>query len=181
MKLATPILCLFLTSTIGPLSTDGNDQPDVLFIAIDDMNDWTTLFDPDNPIKTPNMERLAARGVFFNRAYCVSPACNPSRTAILTGLHPSTTGVYGNKDSWRTLVPNATTLPQHFMENGYSAVGAGKIFHHGEAGRDRPNKPSFESFFDLPATRKAETNHSGYTDGLLALCLLYTSPSPRDS
>ena len=55
------------------------------------------------------------------------------------------------------------------MENGYAAKGAGKIFHHGEAGRDRPDKPSFESFFDLPATRKAETNHNGYTEGLLAL------------
>ena len=169
MKLATPSLSLLLAATIALLPAQGNDQPDVLFIVIDDMNDWTTLFDPDNPIKTPNMERLAARGVFFNRAYCVSPACNPSRTAILTGLHPSTTGVYGNKDSWRTLVPEATTLPQHFMENGYAAKGAGKIFHHGEAGRDRADKPSFESFFDLPATRKAETNHNGYTEGLLAL------------
>ena len=92
-------------------------KPNVLFIAIDDMNDWTTLFDPNNPIQTPNLERLASRGTFFNKAYCVSPACNPSRTAILTGQHPSTTGVYGNKDSWRTLVPDAVTLPQYFKEN----------------------------------------------------------------
>ena len=65
-------------------------KPNVLFIAIDDMNDWITLFHPDNPIKTPNLERLAARGMFFSRAYCVSSACNPSRAGILTGLRPST-------------------------------------------------------------------------------------------
>ena len=144
-------------------------KPNVLFIAIDDMNDWTTLFDPNNPIQTPNLERLASRGTFFNKAYCVSPACNPSRTAILTGQHPSTTGVYGNKDSWRTLVPDAVTLPQYFKEQGYSTQGAGKIFHHGEAGRDRVDSPSFEAFFDMLATRAPEANHNGYTDGLLAL------------
>ncbi|MGA0903329.1 MAG: sulfatase-like hydrolase/transferase, partial [Opitutales bacterium] len=64
-------------------------KPDILFIAIDDMNDWTTLFDQNNPIQTPNLERLAARGTFFNRAYCASPGCNPSRTAIMTGLRPT--------------------------------------------------------------------------------------------
>ena len=120
------IQSLFLWGLI--FSLNAKDLPNVLFIAIDDMNDWTTLFDPSNPIQTPNLQRLAARGTFFNKAYCVSPACNPSRTAILTGLHPSTTGVYGNKDSWRTLVPDAVTLPQYFTENGYSTQGAGKIF-----------------------------------------------------
>jgi arylsulfatase A-like enzyme len=144
------------------------EKPNVLFIAIDDMNDWTTLFDPKHPIKTPNIERLASRGVFFNRAYCVSPACNPSRTAVLTGLRPSTTGVYGNKDSWRSLVPDAVTLPQYFAQNGYTTKGAGKIFHHGEAGRDRLDQPSFQDFFDMLPTRKAERNHNGYTEGPLS-------------
>ena len=153
----------------APSSPERQGKPNVLFIAIDDMNDWTTLFDPNNPIQTPHLQRLAARGTFFNKAYCVSPACNPSRTAILTGQHPSTTGVYGNKDSWRTLVPDAVTLPQYFKEQGYSTQGAGKIFHHGEAGRDREDNPSFEQFSDMLATRKAETNHNGYTEGLLAL------------
>lgn len=144
------------------------EKPDVLFIAIDDMNDWTTLFDPSNPIKTPNLERLAKMGTFFSRAYCVSPACNPSRTAILTGLRPSTTGVYGNHDSWRTLVADAVTLPQYFTENGYATKGAGKIFHHGTAGVDRSDRPSFQAFFDMLPTRKASVNHNGYVEGLLA-------------
>ena len=168
MRILHHKITLFIAMLGLMIPLNGKGPPNVLFIAIDDMNDWTTLFDPDYPIKTPNLERLAAKGTFFNRAYCVSPACNPSRTAILTGLHPSTTGVYGNKDSWRTLVPDAVTLPQYFKENGYSTKGAGKIFHHGEAGRDRADNPSFEEFFDMLATRQAETNHNGYTTGLLA-------------
>ena len=167
--LATVLVITSACSKPAPYSQDTNNtKPNVLFIAIDDMNDWTTLFDPANPIKTPNLQRLAARGTFFNKAYCVSPACNPSRTAILTGHHPSTTGVYGNKDSWRTLVPDAVTLPQYFTENGYSTKGAGKIFHHGDAGKDRADNPSFQEFFDMLATRTADTNHNGYTEGLLA-------------
>ncbi len=106
------------------------DRPNVLFIAIDDMNDWTTLFDPDNPIKTPNLEKLAARGVFFSRAYCSSPACNPSRSSIMTGTRPHKTGIYGNASDWRGALPDATTLQQYFGGQGYYVGGAGKIFHH---------------------------------------------------
>src|SRR5210317_178946 len=110
---------------------------DILFIAIDDMNDWTTVFDKNNPIKTPNLERLAARGAFFEQAYCASPGCNPSRTAILTGLRPSTSGVYGQSYSWQKLLPDVVTLSQEFKKNGYATIGAGKIFHNGKSGPDR--------------------------------------------
>ena len=143
-------------------------KPNVLFIAIDDMNDWTTLFDKDNPIKTPNMERLAKRGVFFNRAYCTSAACNPSRAAIMTGKRATTTGVYGNHDAWRKLVPHATTLPRYFSEHGYLTKGAGKIFHHGDAGKDNPDRPSFDEFFDMLPTRAPKNNHNGYRTGNLS-------------
>lgn len=83
----------------------------VLFIVLDDLNDWIRTLDPRAPIRTPNLDRLAARGVLFARAYGPSPACNPSRTAVLTGLRPSTTGVYGNASDWRRALPNAVTLP----------------------------------------------------------------------
>ena len=90
-------------------------KPDVLFIAIDGMNDWTTLFDEDNPIQTPNLKRLAARGCFFTHAYCASPGCNPSRTAIMTGLRPTTSGVYGNPEPASGVltckVPSSKTIP----------------------------------------------------------------------
>ena len=105
-------------------------KPDVLFIVVDDMNDWISLLDPKAPIKTPNLERLARRGMLFTRAYCVSAACNPSRAATLTGLRPSTTGVYGNKSNWRRAVGKRKTIMQRFMEADYEVRGAGKIFHH---------------------------------------------------
>jgi len=104
--------------------------PDVLFLVVDDMNDWISLLDPGSPIRTPNLERLARRGMLFTRAYCASPACNPSRSATLTGLRPSTTGVYGNKSDWRRAVPDRKTIMQQFMAAGYNVRGAGKIFHH---------------------------------------------------
>jgi len=105
-------------------------RPNVLMIVVDDLNDWITLLDDEAPIRTPNLERLAARGVSFRRAYCASPACNPSRVAVLTGRRPSTTGVYGNKSDWRRALPDAVTLMQHFIAHGYRVEGAGKIFHH---------------------------------------------------
>ena len=119
---------------------------DILFIAIDDMNDWTTLFDKNNPIKTPNLERLAARGAFFEKAYCATPACNPSRTATLTGLRPTTSGVYDNRDHpWRKNLPDAVTLPKYFNQHGYRTRGAGKVL---PSGGDSANQ-SFEEFFEM--------------------------------
>ena len=140
--------------------------PDVLFIAIDDMNDWTTLFDKNNPIKTPNLERLAARGAFFSKAYCAVPACNPSRTAILTGLAPTTSGVYANGNPWKELLPDVVTLPQYFGQQGYATKGGGKIFHHGGTGADRKDRPSFEEFFKLRIhANKPKTNYNSYKRG----------------
>ncbi|TWU63203.1 sulfatase [Crateriforma conspicua] len=109
---------------------DNTANPDVLVIVVDDMNDWVSLLDPSAPIKTPHLKRLAKRGVLFTRAYCVSPACNPSRAATWTGLRPSTTGVYGNKSDWRQAVPSRRTIMQQFMAAGYDVRGAGKVFHH---------------------------------------------------
>jgi arylsulfatase A-like enzyme len=141
----------------------GKKRPDVLFIAIDDMNDWTTLFDENNPIQTPNLKRLAARGAFFSKAYCAVPACNPSRTAILTGLSPVTSGVYSNGQSWKQLLPDVVTLPQYFGQHRFATKGGGKIFHHGGTGTDRVDNPSFEEFFKLRIhSGKPETNYNGY-------------------
>ncbi|MCZ6672160.1 MAG: sulfatase, partial [Verrucomicrobia bacterium] len=139
------------------------EKPNVLFIAIDDMNDWSTLFDPDNPIKTPNLQRLAARGMFFSRAYCASPGCNPSRTAIMTGLRPTTSGVYSNKNAWRKILPDAVTLPQYFEKQGYVTRGAGKIFHHGRTGIESPDNLSFQDFFEKLQIRAPGKNYNGYT------------------
>ncbi|QXD33762.1 sulfatase [Candidatus Pelagisphaera phototrophica] len=123
--------------------------PNILFIAIDDMNDWTTLFDKSNPIQTPNIERLAARGMFFSKAYCNSPACNPSRASVLSGVRPSTSGVYGNNSDWKRALSDVTILPQHFKNHGYQTYASGKIFHH--HGTEYHKYEAFDDFVEFPA------------------------------
>lgn len=107
-----------------------NTQPNVLFIAMDDMNDWTQLFDEKHPIKTPNMIRLAKNGVFFRQAYANAPSCNPSRFSLLSGKIPSNTGVYGNSSDWKSAHEHLELLPEYFKNQGYKTYGSGKIFHH---------------------------------------------------
>ena len=104
-------------------------RPNVLFIAIDDLNDWIGCMGGHSQAKTPHLDRLAARGVLFNNAHCAAPACNPSRAALLNGIRPSTSGVYLNAQPWRPVLPESVTLPQHFMKHGYHVRGGGKIFH----------------------------------------------------
>jgi len=113
------------------------------------MNDWISLLDVDAPIKTPNLERLARRGTLFTRAYCASPACNPSRTATLTGLRPSTTGAYGDRSDWRHAVGSRKTIMQQFAVAGYDVRGAGKIFHHQFGGAFHDD----DSFHDFQGMR----------------------------
>lgn len=112
------------------LGAEKPQRPNVLFIAIDDLNDWIGALGKRNDVKTPNMDALARRGVLFTRAYCPAPACNPSRAAILTGIRPSSSGVYHNNQPWRPVLRDAVTLPQHFTANGYKVAGGGKIFHN---------------------------------------------------
>lgn len=110
----------------------GAKRPNVLFIAIDDLNDWTGLLGGHPQARTPNLDKLCRRGVLFDKAYCAAPACNPSRTALLTGLRPSTTGVYVNGQPWRPALPDVVTLLQYFMRHGYQVKGGGKIFHYND-------------------------------------------------
>ncbi|MBC8245577.1 MAG: sulfatase [Verrucomicrobia bacterium] len=125
-----------------------SQKPNVLFIVIDDMNDGISLLDPKSPIKTPNLERLAKRGTLFTRAYCISAACNPSRVATLTGLRPSTSGVYRNNSDWRKALPKRKTIMQQFRSAGYAVRGAGKIFHHKLEGAFHDNA-SFDDFLPM--------------------------------
>lgn len=126
-------------------------KPNVLFIVVDDLNDWISLLNKENPIKMPNLEKLAQRGVLFTNAYCSSPACNPSRASVLTGLRPHKTGIYGNKSDWRGSFPKAVTIQQYFMNNGYYSAGAGKVFHHHWDGAFH-DAASFDDFLMLPKT-----------------------------
>ena len=106
----------------------------VLFVVSDDLRAELTCY--GGKAKTPNLDALAASGVRFDRAYCQYPLCNPSRTSMLTGRHPVTTGVLGNRTDFRDDHPDWITLPQFLRENGYVSLRAGKIFHG--AGLDDP-------------------------------------------
>jgi len=105
------------------------NKPNVLFIAIDDLNDWIGCLAGHPDVKTPNLDKLANRGVLFTNAHCSAPACNPSRASLHTGILPSSSGVYHNNQPFRKVLPEAVTLPQHFIAHGYRVIGAGKIFH----------------------------------------------------
>ena len=133
-RLNSCLVFVGLAAVIGLVKTDPataatKRPPNVLFIPVDDLNDWTGFQGGHPQSKTPNLDRLAARGTLFDLAYCAAPACNPSRVALLTGLRPSTTGVYVNPQPWRPVLPDVVTLPQHFMAGGYHVIGGGKVFH----------------------------------------------------
>jgi arylsulfatase A-like enzyme len=104
-------------------------RPNVLFIAVDDLNHWVGYLGRNPQTKTPNIDRLAARGVWFTRSYCAAPVCNPSRAALMSGLRPFTTGVYENNNDWRTVIPEDLPLTTTFRKAGYYVCGAGKIYH----------------------------------------------------
>ncbi len=130
-KLISFTIAVAMMALVGHASAQDTRKPNVLFIAVDDMNDWvSTLNGYSGKVHTPNFDRLAEKGVTFTNAHCTSTICNPSRAAIMTGLRPSTTGIYNNGHWWRPTLPEAVTMPEHFRAHGYRVVGGGKVFHH---------------------------------------------------
>jgi len=120
-----------LVALVVPGLATAADRPNVLFIAIDDLNDWVGCLNGHPQAKTPHIDRLAARGTLFANAHCQAPLCNPSRTSVLTGLRPSTSGVYALAPWFRTArgFENTETLFQFFHRHGYVTLTGGKIFH----------------------------------------------------
>ena len=111
-------------------SAGGAERPNILFIALDDLNDWVGCLGGHPQAKTPHLDRLAASGILFKNAHCPAPACNPSRTAIMTGLSPHVSGLYANGQKMREVLPDAELLPKYFSRHGYWSGGSGKMLHY---------------------------------------------------
>ena len=121
-----------IAAAASPLILCRSPRPNVLFIAIDDLNDWVGCLGGHPDVKTPHLDRLAAGGVLFSNAHCPAPLCNPSRAALMTGVRTATSGVYENEQDWREnrRLREAVTMPQYFSSHGYTTLTSGKIFHN---------------------------------------------------
>ncbi len=124
---------LWLWCVVGMLPAA--ERPNVLLICVDDLKPVLGCY--GNPlVKSPCIDRLAARGVRFERAYCNQAVCSPSRNALLVGLRPQRLGIYDLATNFRKSVPDAVTLPQHFRKHGYRTEALGKIFHVGHGNQE---------------------------------------------
>ena len=118
----------FTAGLLPKLHADAEGQYNVLFIIADDLRPWLGCYGHPE-IHTPNIDRLAERGLLFNRAYCQLPLCNPSRASMLTGLRPATTRIFSNAGDFREILPDAVDLQQYFDQNGYATHAVGKVVH----------------------------------------------------
>jgi iduronate 2-sulfatase len=156
----TPKLRLSILCAISVLcgSSQATEKPNVLFVIVDDLNCRIASYG-DPVAKTPHLDRLAARGIRFDRAYCNYPLCNPSRSSVLSGQYPTTTGVLDNK-TWLTPPEGHPTLPQHFQQHGYARAEFGKIWHepgnNGEIDPANPPEPRGKNAWFTPTQRAGQ-------------------------
>ena len=132
MRSFLAILCLIGLSTTG--SRAEAERPNVLFIAIDDLNDWIGCMGGHPDALTPNLDRLAKRGVLFTNAMCPAPSCLPSRNAMMTGHAPASTGLYRNLSGHFRMyddLKDTPIIPHYFQKHGYKTYGVGKLLHLG--------------------------------------------------
>ena len=130
LRLSVALAIVTAMAAFPQTSSAAPEHPDVLFIAIDDLNDWTSALGGHPQARTPNLDRLMARGVTFTNSHCAAPACNPSRAALMSGLRPFETGIYTNGDPAESVMRETLTLNRHFMAEGYRTIGGGKIYHN---------------------------------------------------
>ncbi len=161
----------FTTALLPNLQADPVGKYNVLFIMVDDLRPLLGCYG-HTEMHTPNIDRLAERGTLFNRAYCQSPICNPSRASILTGLRPETNGVKDNNTHFRTLVPDVVTLPQYFKSHGYYTRSLGKITHGIYSDRTswsvRGWKPGPNAFPSTQSWQSLDVSDNELRDGQVA-------------
>ncbi len=149
------VVLVVTVSTAGTASAaPPKDKLNVLFIMADDLNNFEACYG-DPRAKTPNIDRLAARGMRFEHAYCQFPLCGPSRNSFLTGLYPNSTGIIVNGQIFRQTIPSQVSLPQSFRRAGYFAARLGKLYHYGV-----PNSIGTDGADD-PASWELEMNPAG--------------------
>ena len=117
-------------STLAAQDSNPKRSPNILFIAMDDLNDWIGCMGGHPQARTPNLDRLSKSSVFFTNAHCAAPACNPSRAAVFTGISPNLSGLYSNNQSMRSVMPAAEIIPKTLIRHGYHAIGSGKMLHY---------------------------------------------------
>jgi arylsulfatase A-like enzyme len=160
-----PVIAVALA--IESAGSGAESQPrNVLVIVVDDLNAWIGCLDPNLGAKTPQIDRLASRGTLFTNAHCAAPVCNPSRTALLTGLRPSTTGIYDNLQAPSPpdhTVNRVVLLPRYFKDGGYVILGGGKIPGHSTG------RYPWDASFDFPEENSPEkrlpNSHRNHTWG----------------
>lgn len=182
-----------LLSCLSCVSWAAAPRPNVLFIAVDDLNDWITPLGGHPQVRTPNLDRLAKRGVMFANAHCAAPLCNPSRAAVFSGRQPFETGVFANDEAnIRTARPDLTLIPQHFQRAGYRTFGTGKLLHSSSRGlfdedlfpeqqRWGPFGPRQVNYTDteLPSKGTANPRHITMLKGREVVLPLNRMPSDR--
>ena len=140
-------ICLLLSFSVLSRTAGAEDKhPDVVFIIVDDLNDWLGCLGGHPDAKSPNIDALANSGMLFPQAYCNSPQCRPSRTSLNHGIYPFHTGTYFNAKGKKETKIATPTMQEFFMENGYRVVSGGKVFHGGPGNRGdnllkRPGDP----------------------------------------
>ena len=140
------LLFFFWNPLAAPSQASDKPKPNVLFIAIDDLNDWIGCLGGHPQTITPNLDRLASSGVLFTNAHCPAPACNPSRSAIFTGRSPHRSGLYDNRQQMREVMPDEVLIPKYFQQHGYFAAGSGKLLHY------FIDADSWDDYFPRPET-----------------------------
>ncbi len=128
------LIALAPLAVVFPMPASVADQPNVLLISIDDLNDWVGCLGGHPQAQTPNIDRVAALGTLFQNAHCQSPVCNPSRASMMTGRYPHSTGLYFLSPdlTQAPALDDVKTMPEVFAASGYKTMAAGKIFHGGD-------------------------------------------------
>lgn len=148
---------ILLISLLSAIHTAAQDRPNILLILVDDLK--TAIGCYGDPLaKTPNIDRLAARGIRFERAYCNQAVCAPSRNNLLLGTRSTSLGIYSLGQNFRQAAPNAVTMPQFFMRRGYRTEAIGKVLHTGHGNHDDPNSWSVPSLHEKVVEYLLPTN-----------------------